>query len=252
LVSARDGDEIEAAPRTVSCRLVLDVHGEAEAAFQVTPALCSGIVMQEELLVDGSPMMGHRDLLDTHRGRIQLAELARGRRTVEYRGTVSSPRVREPATDKAAEDLDRLVYLRPSRFCPSDRMGGFASSEFGHIVEIGERAAAIATWIYERISYVLGSSNGRESAEDTLLLGRGTCRDFAHLGVALCRGLGIPARVVAVYARALSNGLSRGVRGFSRPAVVGLRSDSPSAPPVPSPYRYGTRRQRHGVFLGVS
>ena len=43
-----------------------------------------------------------------------------------------------------------------------------------------------------------------DSAEDTLLTGMGTCRDFAHLGVALCRAIGIPARFAAVYAPGLS------------------------------------------------
>jgi transglutaminase-like putative cysteine protease len=42
-----------------------------------------------------------------------------------------------------------------------------------------------------------------DSAEDTLLTGMGTCRDFAHLGVALSRATGIPARFAAVYAPGL-------------------------------------------------
>ena len=49
-----------------------------------------------------------------------------------------------------------------------------------------------------------GSSSVHDSAEDTLLTGMGTCRDFAHLGVALCRAVGIPARFAAVYAPGLS------------------------------------------------
>jgi transglutaminase-like putative cysteine protease len=200
----RQGGERDSAARAVSCRLVLAVRGEAEAAFQITPALSSGTIEPEELLVDQSPMSGQQNLVDAHLGRIQLVELAAGTRTVEYRGTVVGRELDEAKADRAVRDLDRLVFLRPSRFCPSDRMGGFASSEFGHLTVIGERPLAIATWIYERISYELGSSDGRESAEDTLLLGRGTCRDFAHLGVALCRSLGMPARFVAVYAPGLS------------------------------------------------
>ena len=49
-----------------------------------------------------------------------------------------------------------------------------------------------------------GSSDVHDSAEDTLLTGSGTCRDFAHLGIALCRATGIPARFAAVYAPGLS------------------------------------------------
>jgi transglutaminase-like putative cysteine protease len=62
---------------------------------------------------------------------------------------------------------------------------------------------AITAWIRERIGYVAGSSSVHDSAEHTLLTGVGTCRDFAHLGVALCRAVGIPARFASVYAPGL-------------------------------------------------
>jgi Transglutaminase-like enzymes, putative cysteine proteases len=39
---------------------------------------------------------------------------------------------------------------------------------------------------------------------DTLLSGVGACRDFAHLTIALCRALGVPARLASVYAPGLS------------------------------------------------
>jgi transglutaminase-like putative cysteine protease len=63
--------------------------------------------------------------------------------------------------------------------------------------------ASITEWIRRRISYVPGSSDVHDSAEHTLLTGMGTCRDFAHLGIALCRATGIPARFAAVYAPGL-------------------------------------------------
>jgi transglutaminase-like putative cysteine protease len=69
--------------------------------------------------------------------------------------------------------------------------------------DVNSRVASITEWIRERISYVPGSSDVHDSAEDTLLTGMGTCRDFAHLGIALCRATGIPARFAAVYAPGL-------------------------------------------------
>ena len=48
--------------------------------------------------------------------------------------------------------------------------------------------------------YYSGSSDVITSATDTLLERHGVCRDFAHLGIALCRALGIPARYVSAYA----------------------------------------------------
>jgi transglutaminase-like putative cysteine protease len=64
--------------------------------------------------------------------------------------------------------------------------------------------ASITEWIRRRISYVPGSSDVHDSAEHTLLTGMGTCRDFAHLGIALCRAIGVPARFASVYAPGLS------------------------------------------------
>ena len=55
-------------------------------------------------------------------------------------------------------------------------------------------------WICENVDYVLGSTDESTSAADILVERRGVCRDFAHLGIALVRALGVPARYVATYA----------------------------------------------------
>jgi transglutaminase-like putative cysteine protease len=99
---------------------------------------------------------------------------------------------------------ERQLFLRPSRYCPSDHLVGFAVAEFGTGTNVRERVLAITQWISERVGYVPGSSTVHDSAEDTLLTAMGTCRDFAHLGIALCRATGVPARFAAVYAPGLS------------------------------------------------
>jgi transglutaminase-like putative cysteine protease len=62
----------------------------------------------------------------------------------------------------------------------------------------------VAEWVFERLIYEGGTSGPADSAIDTLLAGRGVCRDFAHLMITLCRSLGIPARFASVYAPGLS------------------------------------------------
>ncbi len=76
-------------------------------------------------------------------------------------------------------------------------------AEFGMESSVRSRVEAITEWIRDRVGYVAGSSSVHDSAEHTLLTGVGTCRDFAHLGVALCRAVGIPARFASVYAPGL-------------------------------------------------
>lgn len=96
--------------------------------------------------------------------------------------------------------LDILPYLLPSRFVPSDRLADFAYKEFGEFPRGHMRVSAICSWIYQNIDYVRGSSNSETTATEILIQRAGVCRDFAHLGIAFCRALGIPARLVSCYA----------------------------------------------------
>lgn len=99
--------------------------------------------------------------------------------------------------------LDILPYLLPSRFVPSDRLAQFAIREFGAFPRGHMRVSAICSWIYQNIDYVRGSSNAETTATEILIQRAGVCRDFAHLGIAFCRALGIPARLVSCYAYGL-------------------------------------------------
>lgn len=93
-----------------------------------------------------------------------------------------------------------LPYLLPSRFCPSDLFNRFAGREFGHHEDGVARVMAIADWIATHVDYVAGVSTAESDAAHTFTLRAGVCRDFAHLGITLCRALGIPSRMVSCYA----------------------------------------------------
>jgi transglutaminase-like putative cysteine protease len=100
--------------------------------------------------------------------------------------------------------LDILTHLNPSRYVESDLLAEFARREFGNLPPGYGRVAAICDWIHRHLSYAPGSSDTQTSARDTLLQRRGVCRDYAHLAVAFCRALDIPARFVSAYACRLS------------------------------------------------
>ncbi|MCF7786534.1 MAG: transglutaminase family protein [Prosthecobacter sp.] len=93
-----------------------------------------------------------------------------------------------------------ISYLFPSRYCQSDRMGRLAMKMFGGIDHPYHQTVAIADWIFENIDYLSGATNEETSAYDTVTQRAGVCRDFAHLGIAFCRALSIPARYFAGYA----------------------------------------------------
>ena len=93
-----------------------------------------------------------------------------------------------------------LAYLNPSRYCESDRLFLFASKEFGTQQTGFSRVEAICDWVNSHIDYVSGSTDASSSACDVLVNRAGVCRDFAHVSIALCRALGIPARYISGYA----------------------------------------------------
>jgi transglutaminase-like putative cysteine protease len=99
---------------------------------------------------------------------------------------------------------DWAVALRPSRYCPSDQLEGFATTEFDRSMPRAELVATVADWVHRRLVYTAGASRPVDTAVDTLLAGRGVCRDYAHLTVTLLRSLEVPARLVAVYAPGLA------------------------------------------------
>lgn len=92
-----------------------------------------------------------------------------------------------------------LSYLLPSRYCESDRFWQMA-------IEITEgkllgydQVQAIEHWLVNNIRYEPGTSDVPISAAEVNMRQSGVCRDLSHLGIALCRALTIPARLVVGY-----------------------------------------------------
>ena len=93
--------------------------------------------------------------------------------------------------------LEALTYIVPSRYCQSDRLQKFATAEFGMLPRGYSRVVAIQEWVRGHVRFLSGSSDGSTSAIDTIIERGGVCRDFAHLMIALCRAVNIPARFVS-------------------------------------------------------
>lgn len=87
-----------------------------------------------------------------------------------------------------------LSYIYPSRYCQSDRLHKLAVREFGHLKQGYSRVQAISDWVHKHVVFLPNTSDAMTSAVDTLIDHAGVCRDFAHLMIALCRAVNIPAR----------------------------------------------------------
>jgi len=116
-----------------------------------------------------------------------------------YRATVDLVHhFEDPASigEVAVRDIppEIIGYIYPSRYCQSDRLIKLARNEFGGLAQGYARVQAIQAWVRKHVTFTLHSSNTNTSAVDTLIEQVGVCRDFAHLMIALCRALNIPAR----------------------------------------------------------
>ena len=92
-----------------------------------------------------------------------------------------------------------LHFLYPSRYCPSDQFAVLAGEIVQGVPAGYPQVEAIRAWIHAHVAYRYGTSNTETTALDTAKVREGVCRDFAHLGIALCRALNIPARMVVGY-----------------------------------------------------
>ena len=92
-----------------------------------------------------------------------------------------------------------LSYLLPSRYCESERFGQMATKITDGQLLGYNQVAAIEAWVRDTIHYEYRESDIPVSAVEVNARQWGVCRDLAHLGIALCRSLSIPARMVVGY-----------------------------------------------------
>ncbi len=184
--------------RNVSAHLEIDLSGRTSMVFSIAVAQANLLDSETlDIVLDGQRLQPV-ELVDRHGSRLHELVSGGGSMTVDYSATV-----RGQALPAPVDPLDLVVYLRPSRYCESDSLGPTAQSEFAGLTGT-ELLIAIGDWVHDRLYYVPGSSRVTDGAVGTLLARQGVCRDYAHLVIALLRGIDVPARMVAVYAPGLS------------------------------------------------
>lgn len=130
--------------------------------------------------------------------------------TITYEALVESHftvhEVSHTDADINSLEASLLPYLYPSRYCQSDLLYRFADHNFGKFKGTFAKATAITKWIHANVKYLRRQTSSKTSAFDTVTELVGVCRDFAHLGITLCRALSIPARYYTGYAIDLNPG----------------------------------------------
>jgi transglutaminase-like putative cysteine protease len=105
------------------------------------------------------------------------------------------------AVQMAVEDLpgDTLQFLLSSRYCEIDEMVPLAWSLFGATKPGWERVQAIVDWTHRHLVYDYKRARPTRTARQAYGEQTGVCRDYAHLAIALCRSMNIPARYCTGY-----------------------------------------------------
>jgi transglutaminase-like putative cysteine protease len=94
---------------------------------------------------------------------------------------------------------EAIVFLLGSRYCETDRLSDLAWSLFGGTPLGWPRVQAICDYVHNHIAFDYQQARPTRSAYEAYQEGVGVCRDYAHLAVAFCRCMNIPARYCTGY-----------------------------------------------------
>ena len=181
----------------------LDYQANENCSFQLNfqPAFTpQQVVSDEQLHIDGA--LDLHSFTDWLGNRFVRFNANRGPVSVRYLAHVEiSPMLVDPAALHELQPIDIpssvIPFVLPSRYCESDKLMGFAISQFGALPSGYRRFAAIAQWVRSNVAFTSGASTSLTSAADTLQQRQGVCRDYANLTISLCRALNIPTRFVS-------------------------------------------------------
>jgi transglutaminase-like putative cysteine protease len=173
----------------------------ADFVFNIQAAQTPHQTVEGEQLVVNQALTPEEATDPATASRFMRLHAAAGSLRLSYAATVSIDHHRaEPDTLNEVPvrclPLDVMPYVYPSRYCQSDRLLKLAFNEFGGLWQGYSRVLAIQHWVQKRVTFASNTSDSSTSAVDTLISQVGVCRDFAHLMIALCRALNMPARIV--------------------------------------------------------
>lgn len=185
------------------CQIFFEATTPTPIIFMLRPRSGNGqwVVREEYLLQPNIPVVEYTDSYGNLCQRLVVSPGSFQVHTTAVVETAEAIDVNFDAAYVPVQDLPETVlqFLLPSRYCQSDRLGNLALEIVGDATPGYAQVEAIRHWIQTHIKYEYGTSNASTAAVETAENKAGVCRDFAHLGIALCRSLNIPARMVVGY-----------------------------------------------------
>ena len=172
-------------------------------ALSIHYSRASDLVRPDHLVTNPSvPIAAYRDLFGNWCSRLVAP---RGRFVLSTDTVINdtgAPDVVAPWVNQTPVELlpeSTLVYLLGSRYCETDQLSGIAWQMFGSGPTGWQRVQAICDFVHRHIEFGYQHARRTRTAWEAYNEGRGVCRDYAHLAIALCRCLNIPARYCSGY-----------------------------------------------------
>jgi transglutaminase-like putative cysteine protease len=128
-----------------------------------------------------------------------------GETTIGLRGVINDSGELDRRLSSAGEldvallPTEALQFLQGSRYCETDRLSELAWKLFGGLPKGCTRVEAVCDFVHKRITFNYADARATRTALEAYEERKGVCRDFAHLAIAFCRALNIPARYVNGY-----------------------------------------------------
>ncbi len=171
--------------------------------LNVHPSRDADLLTPDRIVSD--PPLPMRDYLDLFGNRVTRVAVPAGLVTFSNRFVIQdSGRPDETPPDVRTTPIaelpdDALLFLVSSRYCDSDKLADFAWSQFGRLSGGASCVRAISDFVHAKIRFNYMDARSTRAASDSMHEGIGVCRDFAHLAIALCRCMNIPARYCTGY-----------------------------------------------------
>ena len=183
----------------IDCELNYQVHAPSTFIFKIEAALTAERDDRQRIAICHPPLAVERyqEKLGTRTLRVNAQS---GPLSVRYRATAT---VQAPSqarslreTEVAELPLHVLSYLSGSRYVESELLFQEALQWIGTFDRGCLRVERICEWVRQNVRYEIGTSIPYGTTRDVLASRTGVCRDYAHVAIALCRALNIPARFV--------------------------------------------------------
>jgi transglutaminase-like putative cysteine protease len=188
---------------TVETVLEYEVRAPTHFCFNIEAAEWPTQKIVSEHLAVSSSVAVHSFTDEVSGNRFFRFDAPPGPLLVDYRAEVEvySENIDEHLSQEPVGKIPDAIfpYLMATRYCESDLLAPAIQQLFGQEPPGIGRVRKIVKWIHDSIEYRTGSSNSNTTAHEVFVQRAGVCRDFAHLGITMCRALNIPARIVVGY-----------------------------------------------------